>query len=285
MDSVGHEFKISFTGLIKTMDAENNNSDNNLKEYQTLRRYIDLYKLFDVVSNKRLYFRRAWEFCKVDKFEGEYPEIFWSLSSHITITDNQTGESKSGEDNLELIKDDRLKSSYISCWNKSEQESMALWQIYGGNNSVFIETTVGKLRSVLDNPISLPNRNGKLANLDFGKSVVKVDYIGHKDKKIVQDASKFEHACFPMNLKHHGYTFEDEVRAICSLRNLSEKKEIDGVFFDINPLLFIDKIIVSPMADDNFFNTIKKLVELNTCESLNVKWSELKFSPHELLSS
>lgn len=241
---------------------------------------MDFYKLFDLISNKQLYFRRAWEFYKLDKFEGKYPDIFWLISNQITITDNQTGENLSGKENLERIKDNRLKSSYISCWNKSEHESMALWQIYGGNNSVFIETTVDKLSSVLDNPISLPNRNGgKLNNLGIGKSVVAIEYINHNDTKQVQDTSIFNHPCFPMNLKHHGYVFEDEVRAICSIRNLSEKT--NGIFIDINPQNFIDRITVSPNADDNFFKTIKKLIELNAFDEININWSELKFSPNE----
>ena len=66
--------------------------------------------------------------------------------------------------------------AYVNCWTKSNYESMAHWEIYGGNNSVAITTTVGELKKQL-----IENCTHKIADIFMTRVIEPVFHVGeHK---------------------------------------------------------------------------------------------------------
>jgi len=171
------------------------------------------------------------------------------------------------------------ESSYISCWTSSNYESMAHWETFGGKNSVAIVSTFGELKK------QLVDKELHGAAIYLRKVIVPIEYIDHRSmdrnlaKQLLLCSSK------TLKIKNIAFEYEKEVRIIYDhlQHNSQELKNMLGKGFvvDIARNELINKIIISPKTDDWFYDLIKHLMGTYGLKE-KVKWSTLRFNPHEM---
>ncbi|MGZ8189934.1 MAG: hypothetical protein ACXWTS_01745 [Methylococcaceae bacterium] len=155
-----------------------------VKKDSKISRYLDLTKFLDFVQFNRLYFRQIDKYA--DVLEGCFHKQIYELAKGITRTGSDGVLSNKGI--IEQTKY-RRKSSYVSCWTLSENESMGMWNVYGGQNGLAIQTTVSVLKEELEYaPFKHDNETHKLITLANLK-VSGIRYIDH-GKEDLTDLSR-----------------------------------------------------------------------------------------------
>lgn len=243
-----------------------------LKDDDVLLRYMCFSKFIDLVHNQHLFFPRADTFN--DKHEGYYTKLVYEISKSNTVDVDGKSSNKGLYENTKKIR----ASAYINCWTISQYESVAHWQIYGGNNSVAIVTTVGELRKQL-----VTSTTHEIAK--FMKRVIEpIEYIDHHSIDQALAKELLNDLLNPLKKKNMAFEHEKEVRMIYHhLQHNSsdfEQKLGKGFIVGINRNKLINEIIISPKAEDWFFSLVKLLM-VNYELSEKVKWSKLRFTPFE----
>lgn len=231
-----------------------------------LQKYMDTHKFLSLVQGKKLFMSKMSGF-KDDLEGGLTAADFFECTNYASIFDvamNGRGEEAGNaieEINgrtFETIFGPQLKDHaidfyykarewvYVSCWYKSSDECPAMWDLYGGKNSVCIFTVEEKLRS-----ISLDNQD--VNNLVFES----VKYIDHKK-------AKHKDVLDPFKSKAAPYSFEKEFRVIAwngSADPLCKKiNELSGeTTNEINLNGFIDRIVISPFSDSWYAESIRNI--------------------------
>jgi len=157
-----------------------------------LWRYLDAAKLFDFFENATLFFCRADHFS--DKFEGAFTP---------TLRDQISASYARGEIdyNYEQFKRRMRQSVYINCWHRNQDDSAAMWALYGKSDcAVALTTTVGQLSDTL-----------READTEHEAWIARVEYVKHwSDPKL--DISPDYARIFAYKTK--AYEYEKEVRVI-----------------------------------------------------------------------
>ena len=165
----------------------------------------------------------------------------------------------------------------ISCWNKASSMSLAMWGLYGGGReSVAIRSTVGKLRTLLENSSSFLQRQrlkGEVADLRYIEGLKNPD-DGVEDQiyEILEESSCVEVAIFRM--KPSLYAYEQEVRVI-----LYPERDIFAPLTDPHPNKnafplpmsddFIEEVYVHPMLSEESM-MVQGVREINRLFGLSV---------------
>jgi hypothetical protein len=240
------------------------NDDNSVSS--VLQKYMDTHKFLSLVQGKKIFMSKMSGF--KDNLEGSLTasDFFeWTnFSSILDVAINGRGEEavKVIEEvngrTFETIFGDQLKDSavdffykarewvYVSCWYKSTEECPAMWDLYGGKNSVCIFTTEEKLRRVT------------LHNQDINKLVFEdVKYIDHKK-------AKHQDVLDPFKSKATPYGFEKEFRSIAWKENAAPLAQntnaLPGLTTDeIDLTNFIDRIVIAPFSDPWYADSIRNL--------------------------
>jgi hypothetical protein len=110
-----------------------------------LWRYMELARFLQLIDGRHLWFSRADKFN--DPLEG-------------TLTDGEFNYEPETPDEPPRFREataDPLAqmmrhTTYVNCWRMGENESMAMWDLYGkGTGVVAVTTTVGRLKRQLEN--------------------------------------------------------------------------------------------------------------------------------------
>src|ERR1035441_4636918 len=108
-------------------------------------RYFDQRKAVDLLAKKKLYIRRLD--CLTDRFEGDPYEgtpTFQMLEVYKRFYRQYVGPA----DDAELIKrfEYERRATFVSCWQKSENESWLMWKQYCQSGGGFaVQTTERRL--------------------------------------------------------------------------------------------------------------------------------------------
>lgn len=205
-----------------------------IKQSQIVRRYLDLPKYLDLLYSRHLYLRRADGF--TDRFEGALtPAIRQALDEAHRADHVSYGSA-------ELYKRAR-QGNFVSCWNSSARDNMALWQLYGGAaSSVAVTSTIDRLLA---------------AALRWKEDVFicKVRYIDHfKSPNMVVGAGS---GADLLQFKHDAYRYENEVRLVVS-RAKTWKTNEAGIRLPLGDLNeVIRSVVVAPEAPPWFFELIE----------------------------
>jgi hypothetical protein len=152
----------------------------------------------------------------------------------------------------------RRKSSYVSCWTLSEYENMGLWNIYGGRNSVAIETTVG----ILDGELNASIDTVRFLEICLNKKEYSgVRYIDHHDEDLNRIDPEFIRD--PILCKNIGYSYEKKVRFVYStalLERAGERRYGAGFYIGVNVLKLLKNIYISPNAEPWFSDLVKSIL-------------------------
>lgn len=239
-----------------------------------IARYFNLVKFLSLIQTKKVYFSRLDKF--EDKYEGTYPELnnqeykYWYTNflinrimplREINLLE-EVEQAMLDEINLR----DRFKSVVcVSCWNKFEAESYALWKIYSSmDQGIMIKTKVENIISAF---------NSSEENIIMSE----VSYIDFSNSRI-----KSGNMYYPIIHKNIHYDYEKEVRLIhCvnfdpGLKYDWKNEEIEfGKYIKVDLEMLIDEIIVSPYAPKWFFETIVDLLEKYNINK-PIRYSDLK---------
>lgn len=189
-----------------------------IQSNQTIFRYMSFSKFVNLLNTGDLHFHQAADFG--DRFEGSVPEIIENAREleYKRAAEKGDLQPEGHEIHAEINKCLR-RFTYLSCWHMTSDESMAMWENYGGSDgAVAIKTTVGEFSSALN------TRND--CDVYFGK----VDYqpysSDHSQTPDIEDIDIEEelddrffltreaHSLVPFVHKRKGYQYEYEMRGI-----------------------------------------------------------------------
>jgi hypothetical protein len=215
--------------------------DGQLRHDTVLWRYLDAAKLFDFFENSTLFFCRADRFS--DKFEGAFtPTLRQQISDSYA-----RGEI---DYTYEQFKRRMRESVFINCWHRSQDDSAAMWALYGKSEcAVALTTTVGQLADTLEG-----------MDEDHTIRIARVDYVKHwSDPKL--DISPDYARIFTYKTK--AYEYEKEVRVIIdrtgrSSRTLGPELLQSGILVPIDAATLMRSIVIAPDAPPWFEKLVRQ---------------------------
>lgn len=117
---------------------------------KTIMRYLTLSKFKSLLEDKGIYISAACD--QLDLLEGDYDHTF--LTKHLKSQSGQDPELMSKVDEMMLgSKEVGRKSTYLSCWYNSNEESCEMWKDYG-EGGVAIFSTDWALELCLPRPLN-----------------------------------------------------------------------------------------------------------------------------------
>lgn len=256
------------------------------KIYQEVTKVISTGKINTLLKDTLNSFQLNYAYNR-SKFKGkEY------LKSLVTAWTKQIDNyPKSKEKQISQVAIHR-ESTYINCWNSANEMSLAMWQLFGGGEeSVAIRTTKGKLQRVFDLNAEY------LKNKGYESDISEVQYIPNlkePDEKtrdnIMNIISKGKSATIgQFSIKPKEYEYEKEVRGIIYPKRsayeivIDPDPELDGLCIPIvtgieqsseNQISdFIDEVHIHPLQGENsmMFNVIKELNRLHNLERIPIR--------------
>jgi len=183
--------------------------------------------------------------------------------------------------------------TYISCWYKSFEESMAMWSIYGKySEAIAIHTSTKKL-------IDLINQDSKLKS--YPKRFNFISYMDHKDypkplyeTKIDKRTNRIKRHIFANLLdefyyKHRAFQHENEIRlCVVDKKPLEPFKPNDeqGIYVK-NAIQCVDMITLAPNSPQWYVETVRDVIKkfgfnVPVCRS-ELDWSKDVFKPTSIL--
>lgn len=179
-----------------------------------------------------------------DQGEGKFPSEMRREIEEIynSLDEKPDAKIKSVDDFQEYL----CKNAYLSCWHKNVGENMVMWEIYGRDrNSVAVQTTVGKIRSNI--------QNYKIDGLEFWLSSVTYDEI--------QGAGAGSRYLDPFFIKRPHFSFEQEVRIVLSTysANAPTKETESGKMIGLNVQKAIEKVLVHPDCQPWFVDVVRSI--------------------------
>lgn len=233
-----------------------------------IAKYLDLTKFISLINEKALFFCRLDKL--EDKFEGtgtahSYEMWFRTFDDirkkgflNVELTDADI--NKKVEEQLEL--QNKLKGlTCVSCWNRANKESAALWKIYSGfSNGFMIKSSIYKLIESFKSS----NEEIQLSEINY------LDY----NKDHFPDLHKY----YPFIHKRDAYSYEEEVRLIAIKNPESgydydwEKEKVQAGFYvscDLN--ILIDEIVISPFSENWFYELVQDILTMYKMDDLKEK--------------
>lgn len=136
---------------------------------------------------------------------------------------------------------EQKKYVYISCWYNSDNESEAMWKLYGSKYGIAIKVNFEKLIN-----------NFAKNNLKFfsGKIIYEGTKYNNSNNELSSDIISFF-------IKRNCYEHEKEYRFLIEEKDISDK---EGIEFDLEKLDFIEEIIISPFLPIYEAEQIKKTI-------------------------
>lgn len=221
-------------------------------------RYMDFAKFVSLLDSSALYFPRFDMLKKNDPFEGDYTR--WNLHVENKNIENMTEENRFAVELKASIRKEIRRASreyskeiFVSCWHINQFESAAMWKLYlKSNDGIAIQSTYGKLRTLIDKYDKFPVYSGKVKYIDYEK--VGLPYFSH-------------HFLYPFMHKRVSFSYENELRVlICTSepwgridRNSHPNDVGLRVPIDLNEL--IDRIFVAPGTQEWLADLIRAVLQ------------------------
>jgi hypothetical protein len=223
------------TAVVNSMPVQNVGEQ--LRRDTVLWRYLDAAKLFDFFENSTLFFCRADHFS--DKFEGAFTP---SLRAQISAA-HARGEI---DYDYEQFKRRMRESVFINCWHRNQDDSAAMWALYGKSEcAVALTATAGQLADIV-------------AGIAEHKiSIARVEYVKHwSDPKL--DVSPDYTRIFAYKTK--AYEYEKEVRVIIDRTRDAAGPDLrrPGIAVPIDADRLLRSIVISPDAPPWFENLVRQ---------------------------
>lgn len=157
--------------------------------------------------------------------------------------------------NFKVFAERIFHSRVVSCWYQGDEESEAMWKIYGDTGkAIAIRTTVGKLAKALGDEFY-----GKIARVLY----VNYTRVTQEDYGAIMGAHAQNVLLDPI-FKRHSYAHEREVRAYTQIKG-AKINEPDTYRSHLAPIDYhsmIDEIVVSPFCGEWYVKAVKVVADL-----------------------
>lgn len=240
-------------------------------------RYMDLTKFLDLILNQELYLRRIDKF--QDVYEGyvsaKFREVAQKSYANLVEPLGKSEEDMERLSSLHINNQSLLpKYSYASCWYIGEEESAAMWKLYGENkNCIAILTTATKLHD-------------SLISDDNNATVYIKEVTYHTDDKRAKSVNWLN----PLFEKRSSFEYEQELRVLYFLAegfkllsyphnlnppNPNNINNPDGIKLKVNLAMLVEQVYISPEADPHFKGLVEKLLDRIGLQDIGCIQSEL----------
>ncbi len=229
----------------------------NLSGKETIWRYMTLDRLINILDDKALFMTGLGTYSKSDPYEGYPPPVVLKQ-----VKDNcpppiyfSHDASKSDDlDNFKVLAQRIFHSRAVSCWYQGDEESEAMWKLYGDTGkAIAIRTTVGKLAKALGDEF-----DGKIARVLY----VNYTRVTQDDYEAVMGAHAQNTLLDPI-YKRHSYAHEREIRAYMQIKGakINEPETYKSHLAPIDCSM-IDEIVVSPFCGGSYVKATKAIAAL-----------------------
>jgi hypothetical protein len=270
--------------MVRLSDMGKVSVDADVNVDDSILRYMN-YQQFKELFHTGLKLTKASKYAQDDPFEGEFIDLVYQIAQDCKISIERNGRKTYQIDSLKEEGRKVREKSYVSCWTLSKRENVALWKIYGKDkNSIALKSTIFLLKQEFDAFLQASKGNDAVLKKLSKHQIVKVKYIDHRTKEL----EVFERFCkmHPSEILHYkniAYEYEAEVRVIFDGVGLNDTEPTmisETYTIGINPQVFATEIVVSPFADDWFYDLVQHEMEEFDMAAL-VQWSSLKFKPSD----
>ena len=240
-----------------------------ISDDETLRRFVNLPKLFDLLNNKRLVLPTLEDLIKGDPFECFAKKNFDHLnraelefrakqleeyapdSSHSPVyppnleaheflgfrptethfnSEIKEMSDKELRDAVWYLERKRLKNDLVcSCWHKGTVESDAMWKIYASQLGVSISSSASRMKSSIK--MIVPKIYAEQADLNLAA-------VHYEDTDECRDIE-------PWLIKRKAFVHEKEVRLYCDVPFWFRPK----FQLEVDLSTFIEEIVITPFAE------------------------------------
>lgn len=237
-------------------------------------RYMTLDKFIHLLDCEALYFSSLDSFMKSDPFEGMPPVIVMramrkvlpispQLKSALANIEEKAKDIATGEeltalfDSLsEPIKAEHeefkkliiglCKGHVVNCWHANDQESEAMWKLYGDSHrGIAIQTTVRKLQAAIQT--------------DEQIKIAEVMYSNYDEPSKEALRHLLKSGLGPV-MKRQSYSHEAEVRAFflpATHKVGPEATAPESKVVKVDGLDFIERVFISPYAGEPYVSAVK----------------------------
>lgn len=252
---------------------------------------LEASKINDTIISRYMPFGRFVDMCRnglfvsnANRFDDRWEGLLAIIALISKIPDKEIRERG------KVIK----SNFFVSCWHKSEEESMAMWKLYGkGANSICVETRMGHLINCCLEYCKLHQSHNIYLTEQQYISPFSED-LGSIKPRFIWDYWESENIN-PKNckynllsvktlqglaFKHEGYSYEKEIRLICDTFTRG------GEDFTINKARgiriglskdFFKRVILSPEASAVLLSKAKKVLDRYKYKDTQIKMSALRF--------
>lgn len=185
---------------------------------RTIFRYMSFSKFANLLKTRQLHFHQAADFG--DRFEGSVPELIEEARELEYERAARRGDLQpEGHQIHAEINKCLRRFTYLSCWHLTDEESMAMWEHYGGSDgSVAIKTTIGEFNSALNTRHDHDVYFGEVDYQPYSSDHNETPDIDDIDIEEDLDDRFFltreAHSLVPFVHKRQGYDYEQELRGI-----------------------------------------------------------------------
>ncbi len=134
-------------------------------------------------------------------------------------------------------KESTARKLLVNCWHENDDESEAMWKLYGGDSGIAIKTTFERL--------------SKSLRCETDIHIGNINYVDYKTT-IISEANLFTSA---LN-KRKSFEHEREVRVVA--HELDHDYEV-GNYFEVDLNRLIHQVVVAPQSPEWFVNLVKSV--------------------------
>jgi hypothetical protein len=159
---------------------------------------------------------------------------------------DRLGVSEEQRETIRGLTDWNRQFSFVNCWMMNTKESDLMWRAYAGANGVAIESTYGRLRSVLPNWIFIHE----------------VEYIDYERDRMING-----HSLAPIFYKRKEFADERELRAVVDVfpvgdaRRLGTKPLPTGNAMEVDFRRLLTRVILSPFPAPDLLKRVEQLID------------------------
>jgi hypothetical protein len=215
-----------------------------------LWKYLDLHRFIYLLTQEKFFFSR------LDKFEDPFEGIATRLIKQGARFSEINGKYKKLHDLVHFQEAmSAQKSQYVNCWFAGERESMAMWNLHSGPDSVALKADFKTLSNGLKRPFQkyIKENDGNYSIICSSVHYLELNPFNEK-----ASAGKYHYSALK---KDKSFEYEKEYRFLITARNAGKSRTFISIPVDLERL---DMTVIShPNIEDWQFRNLKKLIELS----------------------
>jgi len=224
----------------------------NLTGEEIIWRYITLDRLINILDDKALFMASSGTYSASDPYEGFPPPSVLKIVKDRCPPSMYCSDDSESQDlsNFRVFAKRLFQSRVVSCWYQSNEESEAMWKLYGDmGKAVAIRTTVGKLANAFGSEFE-----GKIARVRY----ISYTHTTQTEYDAVMSAYD-ENALLDPIYKRSSYAHERELRVYMQIKGaqLNDLETYKPHIAPIDCASLIDEIVVSPFCSASYVRATK----------------------------